>query len=77
MSVLLVRESYRMTPQRLIDKGKYWKAWLWIWLCEFLGTVWRKDEYFLQGQRRSIKYAAFVAKVVADTCMSIRASWKG
>ncbi len=46
--------------------------WFWRWCGEFLGGIGRKDNYFLQGRRRSIWYAGFVAKVAANTCASIK-----
>lgn len=48
-------------------------AWLWLWLREFARNVGRRNDYYWPGERCSIRNAGFVAKVVADTCISIRA----
>jgi hypothetical protein len=53
------------------------REWLAQWkrrtrVVQFLGLVWRRDDYLLQGGRHSIAGAWFIAGVVADTCRSIQ-----
>jgi len=47
--------------------------WFKIWASCFFSFVWRKDGYFNpRAKYVTIGMAAFQAKVIADTCMSIR-----
>jgi len=50
---------------------KIW-CWITIWLSTFLSSIWRRDEFFCPDKIVSIRFAAFMAKVIADTCISIR-----
>jgi hypothetical protein len=70
--VVKILHSTNSVPPPPAPSFKWKLLWLWFWIDEFFTTVWRRDMYYCQNERRSIKFAAFVAKVTADTMCRIR-----